>query len=364
MGVTRVAAGNEQGRFYLIDGLRGLAALFVVIFHYHHFYLADYDDRANLPATESFPWASLLQPAFDHGSNAVQLFWIISGFVFAHVYISRRTTLWSFGVARFARLYPLHFATLLFVAVLQIISVQTAGHWQIYGNNDLRHFGLHLLFSSDWSTQSRGLSYNGPIWSVSWEMVAYGLFFLSLALLRKLGILAAVVLIALSWWIARGPTLDLPLLSPAVFACVGYFFTGCAVYMLFIRLQSQPMVALGMAAALTILGLFVPIEDVRITALSAGLIWGLAIAEGRFARWGSYAAPLGDISYSLYLVHVPLQMCLLLLADVALGGTRGFAASPWLLPIYLVVSVVLAHLVYQRFERPVGRNIRTKLTKE
>lgn len=75
------------------------------------------------------------------------------------------------------------------------------GHWQIYGNNDLRHFGLQLVMSSNWTTLSRGLSFNGPIWSVSLELVAYGLFLIALPLLRHFGLIAAVALAAVMWWL-------------------------------------------------------------------------------------------------------------------------------------------------------------------
>ena len=44
--------------------LRVLAALAVVVFHYHHFYLADQMARPDIPARSSFPYASLLGPLF------------------------------------------------------------------------------------------------------------------------------------------------------------------------------------------------------------------------------------------------------------------------------------------------------------
>jgi peptidoglycan/LPS O-acetylase OafA/YrhL len=126
---------NDTGieRFFWVDVLRGVAALVIVVFHYHHFYLADAFDRAGVPALESFPYAAVLAPLYSAvAAKAVEVFWLISGFVFAHVYMRRPVTGWNFFVARFARLYPLHFATLLYVAALQIWSLQGAGHWQIY----------------------------------------------------------------------------------------------------------------------------------------------------------------------------------------------------------------------------------------
>lgn len=174
--------------FVWVDALRGLAALSVVVFHYHHFYLRDAAGRPDIPETGTFPYAAILDAAYRHGGLAVEHFWVISGFVFAHVYLGRPTTMRAFWVARFARLYPLHLVTLLAVAALQAVSMSATGAWQIYGSNDLRHFLLQVPMASNWSSLSRGLSFNGPIWSVSFELVAYAAFFLSLPLLRGGGL--------------------------------------------------------------------------------------------------------------------------------------------------------------------------------
>ncbi|MEM0944837.1 MAG: acyltransferase family protein, partial [Pseudomonadota bacterium] len=113
--------------FHLLHGARGVAALAVVIFHYNHFYLADHTARDALPAVEAYPYAAILAPIYQHGDFAVELFWVISGFVFAHAYLNRPTSPWRFAVARVARLYPLHLLTLLLVAGLQAASLAFAG---------------------------------------------------------------------------------------------------------------------------------------------------------------------------------------------------------------------------------------------
>jgi peptidoglycan/LPS O-acetylase OafA/YrhL len=219
------------GHFHWIDALRGIAALSIVIFHYHHFYLADALDRSNLPDTTAFPYAALLGPLYmPVGARAVELFWLISGFVFAHVYLPRPVTLWQFSVARFARLYPLHGLLLLVVAALQWTSLSFVGHWQIYGNNDLRHFGLHAVMASNWSTLSHGLSFNGPFWSVSLEILVYALFFVALGLMRRAPRLGSLMLTAMCWSMAEIGNLSLPLVHQAVFACGSYFFLGCTIY--------------------------------------------------------------------------------------------------------------------------------------
>lgn len=349
-------------RFYLIDALRGLAALSVVIFHYHHFYLSDYTSRPDIPASTTFPWAGQFQLLYDHGHLAVELFWIISGFVFAHVYLGRKTTIWQFSIARFARLYPLHLATLCAVMLIQVVSLNLAGHWQVYGNNDLRHFGLQLLFASNWTTLSRGLSFNGPIWSVSYEMFAYALFLALLVPLRRWGILAGVGISTICWVLAITDPVDVPGFHLSVLTCAGYFFTGCVALMVFVQLRDMPLFVVFGAVSLIFLGTLGLQEEVSITAVSVGVILILAVAERPFATFGSRLAPLGDSSYSIYLIHVPIQMCILLAADLFWDGDRSFADAPVLLPLFLVSTILIAHFVFKKFERPVGRAIRTKLS--
>lgn len=350
--------------FHWVDALRGIAATAIVIFHYHHFYLADAMDRATLPPVDTFPYARYLAPLFgSYAAHAVELFWLISGFVFAHVYLRRKVTIRSFGVARFARLYPLHLATLLYVAFIQWISLNQTGHWQIYGNNDLKHFTLQLLMASNWPVFAHGLSFNGPIWSVSLEILVYGLFLASLPFIRRSPIFVTAALSALSWgWFFFQPYPVL-YISRGVFECGGYFFLGSLLYML--RPQENLFAALTLfllSAVVAACGFALASTQLSVTGVSIATLI-LFISLDRIAPTpGRRLRVLGDISYSLYLVHVPIQMTVLLVSDIAFDGNRIFANSWLTLPAYLTASVIVAFVVYRWFERPLGQAIRSKLS--
>ncbi|MEC7256496.1 MAG: acyltransferase [Pseudomonadota bacterium] len=350
--------------FRWIDGLRGAAAVIVAIFHYHHFYLADHASRSEIPDSATFPHAWLLQPIFDHGYWAVQLFWIISGFVFAHVYLPRPTTLRQFTVARIARLYPLHFATLIFVALLQFISLTAAGHWQIYGSNDLRHFLLQSVMASNLTTLNQGLSFNGPIWSVSLELAAYAAFLVSLAGIRRFPLLMPLICSAISFGISVS-ALDLPLLRLAAFTCAGYFFVGTALYGLCQQLGWNVFRLLGLgvlAAAGALLGWDALNSIARVVLVSVALLALLIVCDLTLPKIGQRLQPLGDLSYAIYLVHVPLQITCLLAIDLLWGNTRTFADSPWVLPIYLAFVILFAAIAHRRIEKPAGAWLRIKLS--
>ncbi len=271
--------------FHWIDALRGAAAIVIVVFHYHHFYLADAGGRALIPPTETFPYSSFLKPLFEPiASRAVELFWLISGFVFAHVYLRRRTSAWEFSFARLARLYPLHLVTLLYVAGIQAISMASQGHWQIYDNNDARHFVLQLFMASNWISWSEGLSFNGPIWSVSLEIVVYGLFFLSIGIMKKAPVLVPILLCSASWaWVLLEPV-RLPLVQIGVLECSGFFFLGCLLRGL------RPDLAWARAGGLALsggcaalLGLVTGWELMVVSGIAAGVV-SLAAGLDRLLR--------------------------------------------------------------------------------
>ena len=95
------------------------------MYHYRHFYSplnilseTSYDD-----AKVKLPFFNIFEFLYNYGFYGVHIFYCISGFVFAYVYLDLRnnTSFKEFSINRFSRLYPLHFATLLIVALFQIL---------------------------------------------------------------------------------------------------------------------------------------------------------------------------------------------------------------------------------------------------
>lgn len=349
-------------RFLILDSIRGISALAVVIFHYHHFFLQNSNSRPG-PDSSTFPYSSFLEGVFNHGHAVVQLFWIISGFVFYHVYLNKNTTFKDFAINRFARLYPLHLITLILVAIIQVISLDYLGYWQIYGNNDFMHFILQLGFSSNWVGFSHGLSFNGPIWSVSLEIFIYLVFFFSLYFLKKFHFLATLSLIALCQvlWLNIPPN---HLINSKTFLCGVYFFSGGLCYIGITLLKEiksgfllcifAPIISLVMAITFLKGEALIYVFGVTTIILVASVDLVHPVKSKVFLF-------LGDISYSLYLVHVPIQMAILLIIDLFLGGGRAIANSYITLPIYLAVSIFVAWLANTCFEKPVDRYLRNFL---
>ncbi|WP_159453094.1 acyltransferase family protein [Pseudooctadecabacter jejudonensis] len=355
--------------FTCIDAMRGIAAIFVVMFHATRFFQDQAGVHVVPVAPEDMPYGAWLWPAFVYGEEAVRLFWVISGFVFAHVYWNRPTTAREFAVARFARLYPLHFVTLILVAGMQMISLQTQGHWQITGNNDLKHFVLQLFLLDSSLALSDGVSFNAPIWSVSAEIFVYVLFFLCLPLTRRAPLKGSLILAMLCY----GVLVIRPdgfLIGPWVFACGVFFFAGAACYAGYVGLRGavRPLAVsvAGLIGATVIAGLL-GLHDVALLVGCCAIVMALAAMErsvqARRGVRGGMLQFLGDISYSLYLVHMPIQILVVLIIDLYFGGGRDFAASYLTLPLFIAGSIWVAYLTNRYFEKPVGAWLRGKMQK-
>jgi peptidoglycan/LPS O-acetylase OafA/YrhL len=104
--VTELSA---TGWIASLDGLRGIAAVGVMIFHFNYFFLPQAALAGALP---------FMRPILDHLYLGVDLFFLMSGFVMAHVYGQKLASNWraywrGFAVMRFARIYPLFALTTL-----------------------------------------------------------------------------------------------------------------------------------------------------------------------------------------------------------------------------------------------------------
>ena len=359
-------ATTSQAKSLLgLELMRFACALAVLVWHYQHFY---YVGGAPVGfSREIQPWFEWLQPLYHHGFLGVQAFWCLSGFIFFWKYaepVARsRVGGWRFAVLRFSRLYPLHLLTLLIVASLTAVYQQRMGTDYVYGHNDLKHFGLQLFMASDWGWQD-GWSFNGPIWSISIEILAYALFFA----LSRLGFTRwwhAVAVIAVT-----GAIYALKLTAHPVVLCVFFFYLGGLTQRVHQALPSlksaQRSAVLGLAAlgtvagtALAVTGALRPMFYVALLTPAAALLL-LTWVHPRSARIAGWISTLGNTTYASYLLHFPLQLALAtavgqpLVEHLPLG-------SPWWLLGYLVVVFALAAVVYRAIEVPAQAWLRARL---
>ena len=165
----------RTGEIRALSGLRIVAALWVVLFHFRPL-LAD--------AAPGF--SSALAPILNAGAQGVDLFFILSGFVLTWNYLDRMGESWStrstlrFLWLRLARVWPVYLVTMHVAAAFAIFTLYVGGHPLpppvIESLNALSWLKQVLLTQLWFQPYFDGSSWNGPAWSISAEWLAYLLF--------------------------------------------------------------------------------------------------------------------------------------------------------------------------------------------
>lgn len=352
-------AETRPERIYSLDVLRGIAALSVVFWHWQHFFynggqLGDF-------TPEQQPFFDALSLLYRHGALAVEMFFCISGFVFFWLFatsIENKTlSPLRFFSDRFSRIYPLHIVTFALVAGLQLAYVQTHTFWFVYQANDAYHALLNILLVPAWGFE-KAWSFNAPAWSVSIEALLYGIFFL-LCLTQKFRYLLIPGLIALGAYIYP----DVYKLGTGLlcFFCGGVAYIALDKAMLLVGIKRAAGVACLLATASW---LYVGYSSSPAIYYLIGVNFPLtvmAVAATGFAFPG-FMKPLsgiGDLSYSSYLLHFPLQIIFAVLFD-RLGYGREIFYSPWLLGLFIAVLLTVSFASHRLFEVPVQRWLRAR----
>jgi peptidoglycan/LPS O-acetylase OafA/YrhL len=355
---------EDTNKLLGLEALRFLTAFAILVFHYRHFSFVADKPVGLVP--ERLPLYDLLQPMHDSGAFGVWVFWCISGFIFFWKYrdpIAGRTIGgWKFFALRFSRLYPLHLVTLLVVALLQSVYFNLQGYFFVYQDNDLPHFLTQLFMASEWGIV-QGYSFDGPIWSVSVEVLVYLLFFLMLRATRS-WLLNIVIVLAC--------------LSPAalnagwqVTYCLAFFYMGGlaaivrrAVGALRFKGAIEATAWFAVLAVGPLVGhlqrdrlddfaivLFVAYTPILLFCLSR------EIAAPRLLQSAIEVA--GNMTYSSYLLHFPLQLVIVICFAVAGRPVPIYDGS--LFAVYLLTTLLLSYFVFRYFEAPAQSFIRGAL---
>lgn len=342
-------------KYYGIEILRFFTSLSVVLYHYRHFF-SPYNSFSDIEyklVSYELPFENILKFFYENGSIGVQVFYCISGFVFTYIYchVHQNITAKKFFINRIARLYPLHFATLLLVLVLQLLSKNQLGNFLIYEFNDLYHFLLQVFFISSWGFED-GHSFNGPIWSVSVEIMIYILFFLFLSLIKKHKIFLLIFISIILLFINKFFNINNLFLE-----CARLFFSGSIIYFL-----SEDRKFKNFFLPLSVILLFISFlgnfkiylfcPSILIFFLSIENFINNKIIQKIFLN-------LGNLTYAIYLFHVPLQMLIILNLNI-FYFSNDFLYSELFFMIYLLILILISNISYKYFEKPLNKSIRKK----
>lgn len=377
-------ASPTRRQLHALTGLRFLAALHVVVLHVVR------------PALRGAPeWAANLAAT---GYVGVSLFFVLSGFILTYTYTDARGAFTAqpprFWVARIARVYPVYLLGLLVSLpfFLHWVSHRVAVDGALIGATKGGVVaGADLLLLQSWWSPIAAV-WNFPSWSLSCEAVFYLLFpFAAVPLARlprrrlalvAVGLYAALLVPPLLYLAVRPDgavpaTVDsgalwLTVLKFQPLLRLPEFLLGIVVGRLYMtRASDRPRRAAALSTGAALVLLLVLTDSAHIpypllhngllAPLFALLIYGLADGSGALARalGSSWLVLLGEASYALYILHIPLGLWRDALAGElpALAGLQPLAAAT----LFVAVAVLVAVLVLRGFEEPARRAIRAML---
>lgn len=356
-------------RLSALDGLRGMAALWVLLGH-----------AALL--------SNFLVPILSEPDLGVDLFIILSGFLMVFQFDLRQArepweqpgTWGRFWTRRFFRIAPLYYLLLsialiagpqLYESRLAIDAFRGAAPQaaERYLDASATNIGLHLTFLfgllPDWSFRTPL-----PDWSIALEMQFYALFPFMMMLMARMGAFAAAALFAIVSLAAvamlhvLGISFPMPAFLPLK---MNLFLAGMLIAWLARCGSRRETIILSLFAGLLAI---LPTDTfssekllVRLALVSGFILLTRQEALPALAR-RAIAAParllgsrplhwLGELSFGAYLIHLLIMLPAgALLIDMGFGSLRGTARFGLLSVATLVPTYALAYLGYRYIERP------------
>jgi peptidoglycan/LPS O-acetylase OafA/YrhL len=337
--------GSKSARFLELDGLRGLAALSVVLYHYTHMYNQYFNHRPK-------PLVS-----FSRGNLGVELFFIISGFVILMT-VSKTKTILDFAVSRLSRIYPVYWVAIIVTFTILTIS----GIWPTGETSKPAFLFNFTMLQRFFSIKA----VDGVYWSLQYELLFYGLILgaLILGLIRRVEMLCVVMLAAsFAYWTllqadafsSLGPAGSLikqGLLLAIILGDAEFFVSGMMLYR--IREKGLSLPRLAIIAGAIAMSFLVDGGLMGIVHSAFVLLVGLAIfGYVPFLRSRPMVF-LGAISYPLYLVHQYAGYVLIDKLEAA-GVNVNIAIAAT-----IVVAIIAATVLSKTIERPATKLIRDR----
>jgi peptidoglycan/LPS O-acetylase OafA/YrhL len=355
MSDTRKTSTANGDRFVLLDGLRGVAAIFIIQRHAEDLF------------GDGLPSSYL----------GVDLFFALSGFVLAHAYGTSlsegRITAMQFMKARFLRLYPLY-AIALALGTAYYIRMYFAGlpvmadEYVVPGELLLAFFtGLLFLPSPVTISFNAALFLVHPAWSLFNELVANLAYAWrgARATLRQIAVVLAVSAVLLVIAALQFERLHAGFRWHEMYAGMARvffsFFAGVLIYRYRRRVPLvRPWQALACLAILMLVLAFPTPRDMRwifdlfvvFLVWPALLYWSSAIVPG--PKTSAVASFIGTASYAVYVLHTPLlDWAHALWPGITRPGIAPFAGA-----ILVTLIVLLSWYLTVKLDQPLQKKLK------
>lgn len=332
---------SRSGRYVTLDGMRGIAAIAVALFHF----VGDY---------------------VPQGYLAVDFFFALSGFVLYRTYFPR----WQAGLGtgpfmaqRIVRLYPLFVLGVVLSAITALVKVANGGNTDLTYQDIMVSLPLNMLMLPS-PVDMPLFPLNVPAWSLFFELVANFAMIVLLFRLPKLGLLAVCLFSA--WWIS-------PIMIDHHSGNIGALWSELGVGlartafsftmgMLIASLNQPALRAVSWLALLcfTVIAVVLALpfdwaDTPEFDLFAILLVSPMLLVLGSRVEPPAFAVPFamftGDVSYALYAVHWPMVdvfRYLQVRLDVSPAGMT---------PFYFIAVFSLAWLFSRAYDAPLRRRM-------
>lgn len=350
---------ETRQHYEILDGLRGIAAIAVVIFHFMEIIVPDYKD--------SF---------VGHAYLAVDFFFCLSGFVIAYAYDNRLPVIGraAFFKLRLIRLHPLVILGTVLGIVLFVLD-PFSNLWTKYADRLAIMFVTSCLMIPYPVVHERFANLfhlNAPAWSLFWEYIANIVYAFILVRVGKkvLWALLTVGAVALFWQAHEAKFLGGVGFSGPTFWGGGIrafypFLAGILVYRMgYIIRSGVGFLATSVLLLIALMFPFSPAYNPIVEPLIVILYFPLLLALGAGTAPGSRVRKLcrlsGEISYPLYMVHYPFIWIFLSYVETYKPTLRQMGM---ITAVATILLIALAYGVLVFIDAPVRKYFRNRLVR-
>ena len=377
--MQKTTRGAKPIRYTQLDSVRGLAAVMVVL--HHAVIMTAIGNRLwweGQPPTGWWQWLAFKTPLIllHQGRSPVYLFFVLSGFVLSLPWmIGKPQTYSTFMIRRFFRIYvPYASSMILSIILLWMIghpAVPTLSSWYslIWGHPVDQQSLLNMVMLID----PRNAYMNFPTWTIAWELrisLIFPLLLWPLSRMGRKGLLVSVLALVAMSIPLRHYSADAAEFSRTMLAYSGLFMMGAFLASIASQIQNFRVSSSMVSVVLLVIGLLMlcprwssrPLIAMIPIGIGSCLVIAAALRTGWFSRTLQSVVPmwLGRVSFSLYLLHVPIMAA-------AIGLTHNILPPGLAITLGVSLSFLLAPIFNRLIERPsqqLGRHLGHRLTQD
>lgn len=358
-------------RYEVLDGLRGICALFVCILHarvFSHLYELDFIRNAYL---------------------FVDFFFVLSGFVICISYSHRlkgKKSLYNFTVKRIGRIWPLHILMLVALLAIELSKYFLLSNAGVTSESSafVGRFSIDSFFANVFLVHSLGiydfLTWNNPSWSISVEFITYIIFALIVFTFKdklKHFALTLVVLSLIILTLVAPQNMDVTY-DYGLIRCISGFFVGVLICLCRSQLLKINVNVASMLELLLIIFIYCFISELGANkySLLSPLVFGVAVWFFSYELGyistilkHKFIQLLGVLSFTMYMIHSVILTViwrvntLLTKNEYIAESTRSHAygkimhfGNAYLGDIFLLcfigLVIVASSVIYNNYEEP------------